>query len=472
MIAPFRTAIWALGSGSILIAAIALSRDPLPRRPFVVDGEPRGAYAGWDHPAPTADRVADESDASRAAAAKGGRSVPPPSSVQTPHKPSAVFQNASLRSTPGAGGPPVQLGPLVPAPSAGNDAIARTSRPVVVLKPEMRSVARREKAAPAATQAQSAVFVTRLYRPNATSASDLERLIRPLLTAGTGTATANTAAAGDSADPRPDVLLVRDRPEVVSQIDAIYADLEAAPKRVVIDALIADVALPDSTPPGWENRTVAFRRDRSGAADRLELAPRTGSRARDRDQSAPGDRPSMGLPRMDPGAASQSAGRAIGRRGRLPAPGDEASASGRRSCPAAWSDWKCIRRRAGGKRDVFAAAGDRDFDLHNRPRAACRGHGAHRRHARRAAAAEGEPAARFRQERARRPADAPKISPRPGRSPPDRAAADAAGRRRELSANPPSSGSPSRGWRSASEFARIDGLFFAGARPQTREANG
>ena len=44
----------------------------------------------------------------------------------------------------------------------------------------------------------------------------------------------------------------------MSQIDAIYADLEAAPKRVVIDALIADVALSDSTPPGWEIEKSRF----------------------------------------------------------------------------------------------------------------------------------------------------------------------------------------------------------------------
>ena len=56
----------------------------------------------------------------------------------------------------------------------------------------------------------------------------------------------------------PVVVIVRDRAEVVSQIDAIYADLEAAPKRVVIDALIADVALSDSIPPGWELEKSRF----------------------------------------------------------------------------------------------------------------------------------------------------------------------------------------------------------------------
>ena len=151
------------------------------------------------------------------------------------------------------------------------------ARPVVVLKPEERPIADREKFTAAASDTRRAALVTRLYHPSAMSVSDLERLIRPLLTPGMGTATAYTTAATDDgpADgsvggtgvPRPDVLLVHDRPEVMRQIDAIYSDLEAAPKRVVIDALIADVTLPDSVPPGWELRQSQF--------GMIEAEPRT-----------------------------------------------------------------------------------------------------------------------------------------------------------------------------------------------------
>jgi type II secretory pathway component GspD/PulD (secretin) len=53
-------------------------------------------------------------------------------------------------------------------------------------------------------------------------------------------------------------LLVRDRPAVLSQIDGIYADLETAPKRIAIDAVLADIALPDSVASGWHLRESEF----------------------------------------------------------------------------------------------------------------------------------------------------------------------------------------------------------------------
>ena len=308
MIRSFRTAIWTLGSGSILIATAALSRDQLPHWRFLADRGPGPAHSAWDEPVqiagvpflkdaePSVHPIA-QTLPSLVIAANSGR--PKSATIPAPaaQKSTAVFQNASLRSAPGQNGPSIQIGPLLPAEktsserqAATKDAPFRTARPVVVLKPEERPIAGREKksAAPSEGAAPSAEIraerSTRLYRPAAMSVSDLERLVRPLLTPGMGTATAITTASTDGAadasasggrqspqfgsgEPRRDVLVVRDRPEVLRQIDAIYADLEAAPKRVVIDALIADVALPDSVAPGWE-----LRQSRFGV---IEAEPRT-----------------------------------------------------------------------------------------------------------------------------------------------------------------------------------------------------
>jgi hypothetical protein len=257
MIRPFRTAIWALGSGSILVVAAALSRDESPRCLFLADRELAAARIDWNEPVETAGvkpaQVAEPSGPSIDQAPPQTSSQTPPQTVdaassdrrvessppeRAPVKPSVVFKNASLRSGRQQPSPRIEIGPLISKDSA------------------------------AASDDKAVALVARLYRPSTLTVSDLERMIRPLLTPGVGTATASTtAAAGDGTSdgtvdsrwgPRPDVLLVRDRPEVVRQLDALYADLDAAPKRVVIDALIADVALPDSVPPGLELRQSHF----------------------------------------------------------------------------------------------------------------------------------------------------------------------------------------------------------------------
>jgi hypothetical protein len=293
MIRSFRTAIWTLGSGSILIATAALSRDQLPHWRFLADRGPGAAHSAWDEPVqiagvpflkdaePSGHSIGETLPPLVIAANSAGpkiATIPAPAA----QKSSAVFQNASLRSAPGQNGPSIQIGPLLPAEktisqgqTATKEAPFRAARPVVVLRPEERPIAGREKksAAPSEGAAPSAEIraerSTRLYRPADMSVSDLERLVRPLLTPGIGTATAITTASTDgeadagasggrpspqfgSKEPRRDLLVVHDRLDVLRQIDALYADLEAAPQRVVIDALIADVALPDSVAPGWE----------------------------------------------------------------------------------------------------------------------------------------------------------------------------------------------------------------------------
>ncbi len=287
MIRSFRTAIWTLGSGSLLIATAALSREQLPRSESLADWGLGVARIEWKEPAEVADThdlqnagpsgvsmvqrlpsAADQTNSSSSIKA----TIPP----QTPEKASAVFQNASLQSPPRQSGRSIEIEPLNPAENAGKNAVSSAAKPVVVLKPEERPIAGREQISAAASGTRPAELGTRVYHPNAISVSDLERLIQPLLTPGIGTATPSTTTAAENgpadgntsgghpsselnlAEPRANVLLVHDRPEVLRQIDAIYADLEAAPKRVVIDALIADVALPDTVPPGWELRQSRF----------------------------------------------------------------------------------------------------------------------------------------------------------------------------------------------------------------------
>jgi type II secretory pathway component GspD/PulD (secretin) len=168
---------------------------------------------------------------------------------------SGVFQNASLRSASPKAGPSNET---VALPTAAHDkakyAAPNAGSPHVVLKPEEKWIASRERFPGISSELKPASLVTRIYHPITTSVLDLERLVRPLLTPGLGTAIANASPTNEDgpADADQSVLLVRDRPDVVSQIDSIYADLEAAPKRVVIDAVIADIALADSVPAGWQ----------------------------------------------------------------------------------------------------------------------------------------------------------------------------------------------------------------------------
>jgi Bacterial type II and III secretion system protein len=112
------------------------------------------------------------------------------------------------------------------------------------MKPDERLLASHEQHPASDTKDKPERLITRIYRPITTSVTDLERLIRPLLTPGVGTVVANRNAYSDedSEAGTAETLLVRDRPETLIQIDAIYADL----------------ALPDSVAPGWRLRESEF----------------------------------------------------------------------------------------------------------------------------------------------------------------------------------------------------------------------
>jgi hypothetical protein len=287
MIASFRAAIFALGSGSLLVAATALSRDALPMHPLSAATDPSVAQSDSVSPARIVrEAIADEAEPSPPPTASpltvsSSEQSPIGAIAQTPTPEpatdkSTLFQNAALRSSPPPEAAPNQSSPsrsteTAALPAETMNAASSVTRPVVVLKPQERLLAsldRRPATSAPASDRATGDFVTRIYHPNSTSVADLQHLIRLLLTPGLGTLLANTdssTADGPSGDnpltdgkSAPVVVIVRDRAEVVSQIDAIYAELEAAPKRVVIDALIADVALPDSTPPGWEVEKSRF----------------------------------------------------------------------------------------------------------------------------------------------------------------------------------------------------------------------
>jgi type II secretory pathway component GspD/PulD (secretin) len=276
MIPAFRNAICALGSGTLLIAAAAFSRDDLLHRQFFAELQASAADAELANPAEIDSenfagdvepisrpmwhtrRSWDDDTPSIASANTSEFSSAAPSDVHPSAVfPSAVYHNASLRSAAPKADAVSEAVPPPAAQDAANDTTKHShdaASPVVVLKPEEKRIASRERFPGPASDQRPASLVTRIYHPITISVIDLERLVRPLLTPGVGTAIANERTASDDgpADAGQSVLLVRDRPEIVSQIDTIYADLEAAPKRVVIDAVIADIALADAVPAGWQ----------------------------------------------------------------------------------------------------------------------------------------------------------------------------------------------------------------------------
>jgi Bacterial type II and III secretion system protein len=240
MIPAFRTAIWSLGSGSILIAAAAFSGDVLRHEPVVAEIDATATESKLGSPAEiagdhfVADLAPTTAPSNQIAGPSGVDAEMAPSPTRTP-----VFRNASLDRRVD------QSASL----SAGKT-------PAIAINPEERVVGSHEQHPESEFNNKAEPLITKIYRPMTIGVTDLERLIRPLLTPGIGTAVSNrgSLSVDDNAVGTIDALLIRDRQEVLSQIDAVYADLEDAPKRVVVDALLADIALPDSVPSGWELR--------------------------------------------------------------------------------------------------------------------------------------------------------------------------------------------------------------------------
>ena len=111
-----------------------------------------------------------------------------------------------------------------------------------------------------AAEAASRRVVTRLYRPHYVPAGEVVSLLTPLLTPGVGVAQATLPpvvglplsgeeAGGDSLAQR-DAVVVRDYPEVLTEIDALLEQLDVPPAQVAIEAVILRVALTDETSLG------------------------------------------------------------------------------------------------------------------------------------------------------------------------------------------------------------------------------
>ncbi len=101
---------------------------------------------------------------------------------------------------------------------------------------------------------------TRVYRPNYTTAAELQDLITPLLSAKVGFVTISSASevgiaadesnAGGDSYAGDEVLLIRDYAAVLTEIDQIIADVDVKPLQVAIEATILSVKLDDETSMG------------------------------------------------------------------------------------------------------------------------------------------------------------------------------------------------------------------------------
>lgn len=105
---------------------------------------------------------------------------------------------------------------------------------------------------------------TRVFRPNYTTAAELQQLITPMLTPSVGTISISTAAevgiasdttsAGGDNFAGSEVVLVRDYQAVLTQVEQVVAEVDRRPLQVSIEAMIVSVSLDDEQSVGvdWE----------------------------------------------------------------------------------------------------------------------------------------------------------------------------------------------------------------------------
>lgn len=96
---------------------------------------------------------------------------------------------------------------------------------------------------------------TRVYRPNYVTATELQKLIQPLVTEKIGVVSVSTPAqigiptdglaAGGNSFSGGDVVVVRDYEAVLAQIDQMVAEVDVRPLQVHIEAMILSVKLKD-----------------------------------------------------------------------------------------------------------------------------------------------------------------------------------------------------------------------------------
>ncbi len=97
---------------------------------------------------------------------------------------------------------------------------------------------------------------TRVYRPNYVTASELQKLIQPMLTEKVGVVSVTTQAeagiASDAANAGgdkfagADVVVVRDYEAVLAMVDQVVAEVDVRPLQVHIEAMILSVKLKDT----------------------------------------------------------------------------------------------------------------------------------------------------------------------------------------------------------------------------------
>ncbi|MBC8356503.1 MAG: secretin and TonB N-terminal domain-containing protein [Planctomycetes bacterium] len=101
----------------------------------------------------------------------------------------------------------------------------------------------------------SEAVATRIYRPNYVSATELQNLITPMLSADVGQVTvssppevgisSNADTAGGDTFSGGDVVMVRDYITVLEEIDRVVAEVDVMPLQVAIEATILSVKLDD-----------------------------------------------------------------------------------------------------------------------------------------------------------------------------------------------------------------------------------
>lgn len=97
---------------------------------------------------------------------------------------------------------------------------------------------------------------TRVYRPNYVTASEMQKLIQPILTEKVGVVTVSTQAeagigsdatsAGGDKFAGADVVVVRDYEAVLAMVDQVVAEVDVRPLQVHIEAMILSVKLKDT----------------------------------------------------------------------------------------------------------------------------------------------------------------------------------------------------------------------------------
>lgn len=254
---PFRAAIGTFAGGSLLVLVTAIAVRSLPVPPNLADESRETVSARALNDDSVSQPVAHLS-----AAAEDLHVATPSPAWSAPTAATAkgdvIFRNASLSNGSTAREPLIRIGPLIfgspstPVGKAGAAALSASTSKV-------------------GTTSSGGATITRVYRPACVTAKDLEPLLRPLLTPGVGTLIARSLAGDDggkesgkrnASHATRDVVVVRDRPEIVQQIDALVRDLDAPPKRVAIDAVLLELTLNGSSP-----RSLDFH------SSRTELVP-------------------------------------------------------------------------------------------------------------------------------------------------------------------------------------------------------